>query len=121
MNRVTDPDVGPSIDAHLRREDAADQRDSALAACEAEIFEAMMARKTIAIRSRSEYTGQMRDTELFPHELEIIPHMILAALAGQVLDPLRFIREHVEEVVRNVAAAHAADRLRYLEESRNDY
>lgn len=121
MNRVTDPDVGPSIDAHLSREDAKDQRDSALAACEAEIFDALMAGETIKTRSRGEFSGQMRDTELFPYELEINPHLILAALRGAVSDPLRFIREHVEEVVRNVASKHAADRVRYLEESRNDY
>lgn len=121
MNRATDPDVGPSIDAHLKREDEADQRAEALEACEAEIFEALMAGNSIEIRNRSEITGSMSDTELFPYELAINPHSILAALNGKVSEPMRFIRDHVERVVRRVAEKHAADRLRYIEENRNDY
>ena len=81
----------------------------------------MMAGKPVECRGTGLYkTGLMCTYALYSADIALNQKIILAALNGEVDDPLRFIRDHFEYEVRRLASKHAADRLRYLEENRND-
>ena len=97
------PDVGPSIDAHLAREDAreavADKRERALA----EMVETLLDTDSVLVCVRGGRPVYLTSDDL----VESISGVeLLDALRGESPDPLSAVRDLVRDTSRKMCANH---------------
>ena len=99
------PDVGPSIDAHLAREDAceavADKRERALA----EMVNTLLDTDSVLVCMRSGRPVYLTSDDLVE---SISGAALLYALWGESPDPLSAVRDLVRDTARKMCENHVA-------------